>query len=248
MMTDTPTVPALVGLGPGPTTGVPLLLARHHQLVGRAESCDIRLIEAQVGAQHAVLTNREGRAWVQDLGTPGGTFVNGQRLGGAPQPLRRGDVVVFGTVALRLEAEAAAEAAAETEAPPAERADSEPDSSPAAARSRDDRLAWHRDTLMHDIGVLRARAHRLLGFGGVAFVLGFGLFTAGVLGLMTDAGQDRVSQPLGRDLLGVPCGLLGWGISAVGMVLLVAGFVLHVVAAGRYRRVAQELPWRSSRR
>ena len=74
-------------------------------------------------------------------------------------------------------------------------------------------------------------------------MLGFGLFLAGVLGLLTDVGHDRSSQPLGRELLGVPCGLLGWGISAVGMVLLVAGFALHTVAAGRRRQVERELPW-----
>ena len=104
MMTDTPTLPALVGLGPGPTTGLRLVLG-DHRLVGRSVDCDIRLTEDQVGTRHAVLSRRDGRTWVQDLGTPGGTFVNGQRLGGSAHPLRRGDVVVFGTVALRVAAE-----------------------------------------------------------------------------------------------------------------------------------------------
>ena len=84
MMTDTPTLPALVGLGPGPTTGLRLVLG-DHRLVGRSVDCDLRLTEDQVGAQHAVLSRHDGRTWVQDLGTPGGTFVNGQRLGGSEE-------------------------------------------------------------------------------------------------------------------------------------------------------------------
>lgn len=241
MMTDTPTVPALVGLGPGPMTGVQLRLARDQQFVGRAAGSDIRLADVQVGGQHAVVTNREGRTWVQDLGTPGGTFVNGQRLGDAPHPLRRGDVVVFGTVALRLAAEAqpVRPAGPTSEVTPVE---------PSAEPLRNRHLARQRDAMLRDIAVARARAVRLLGCGAAAFVLGFGLFIAGVLGLMTDVGHDRSSQPLGRELLGVPSGLLGWGISAVGMVLLVAGFALHTVAAGRRRQVERELPWPPSRR
>lgn len=231
MMTDTPTMPFLVGLGPGPSTGRQLPLARHHLLVGQAPSCDIRLSEAQVGPQHAVLTRRDGRTWVQDLGTPGGTFVNGQRLSGIPHPLHRGDVIVFGTVALRLEAESAP-------------ADPLPDPVPAAVRTPDQ--LRRPDALRREIDLLRTRSRRLLGWGGAVFLLGFGLFAAGVLGLLTETGRDPSSQPLGPDVVGVPCAVLGWGISAMGMALLVAGLVLNAAAGARRRQADREIPWPTS--
>jgi hypothetical protein len=235
MMTDTPTLPALVGLGPGPTTGLRLVLG-DHRLVGRSVDCDIRLTEDQVGTRHAVLSRRDGRTWVQDLGTPGGTFVNGQRLGGVAHPLRRGDVVVFGTVALRVEAEPDQHSGAGTS--PADRRAEEP-----ADPTRCGWPSWPREALLGEIETLRVRARRLIGCGTAAFVFGFALFGAAALGLATDAGLDRASQPLGRLVLGVPAGLLGWGISALGMVALVAGFALHGVATTRRRQVERELPW-----
>jgi hypothetical protein len=235
MMTDTPTLPALVGLGPGPTTGLRLVLG-DHRLVGRSVDCDLRLTEDQVGARHAVLSRHDGRTWVQDLGTPGGTFVNGQRLGGSAHPLRRGDVVVFGTVALRVAAEPDQHRAAAT--PPADQPADQPAGEP--------RYGWPSgppEALLGEIETLRVRARRLIGCGTGAFLLGFALFAVAALGLAADTGLDRVSQPLGRIVLGVPAGLLGWGISAVGMVALVAGFALHSVASTRRRQVERELPW-----
>ena len=240
MMTDTPTLPALVGLGPGPTTGLRLVLG-DHRLVGRSVDCDLRLTEDQVGPRHAVLSRRDGRTWVQDLGTPGGTFVNGQRLGGAAHPLRRGDVVVFGTVALRVAAEPDQHPATGT--PPTDQPAAEPPGLP-----RYGGPSRPREALLGEIETLRVRARRLIGGGAWAFVLGFALFAAAALGLATDSGLDRASQPLGRLVLGVPAGLLGWGISALGMMALVAGFALHGVATTRRRQVERELPWRRRQR
>lgn len=250
MMTDTPTLPALVGLGPGPTTGLRLVLG-DHLVVGRSVDCDVRLTEDQVGTRHAVLTRCEGRTWVQDLGTPGGTFVNGQRLGGSAHPLRRGDVVVFGTVALRVAAEPDQHRATGT--PPADRSAEEP-----SGRLQNGPLqdgwprygwpSWPREAQLGEIEALRIRARRLIGGGVGAFVFGFALFAAAALGLAADAGLDRAGQPLGPPVLGVPAGLLGWGISALGMVALIAGFALHSVATTRRRQLERELPWRAARR
>jgi hypothetical protein len=235
MMTDTPTQPALVGLGPGPTTGLRLVLG-DHRLVGRSVDCDIRLTEEQVGTWHAVLSRRDGRTWVQDLGTPGGTFVNGQRLGGSAHQLRRGDVVVFGTVALRVAADP--DQYPGTRTPPTDRHAEEPAGQPG--------YGWPSrapEAQLGEIETLRVRARQLIGCGVGAFVLGFALFAAAALGLTTETGLDRASQPLGRLVFGVPAGLLGWGISALGMAALVAGFALHSVATTRRRQVERELPW-----
>jgi hypothetical protein len=84
--------------------GRQVLLTRAETTIGRAESCDIGLFgDAGVEKLHARIV-RQGDHWLlSDAGTPSGTLLNGQRIGG-PTPLRRGDrigvggsVVSFGT-------------------------------------------------------------------------------------------------------------------------------------------------------
>jgi len=48
-----------------------------------------------VSQVHARVFERDGRTWVEDLGSRNGTFVNGKRID-APTRLRRGDQVQFG--------------------------------------------------------------------------------------------------------------------------------------------------------
>jgi len=57
---------------------IPLL--RQNLLVGRRESCDIRLRFANVSAHHCELTLRGGYWYVRDLGSSNGTKVNGSRV------------------------------------------------------------------------------------------------------------------------------------------------------------------------
>ena len=78
---------------------------------------------------------------------------------------------------------------------------------------------------------------------------GFGLFAAGVLGFLKQAGSAVQSgdagpptSPFGPKIAGIPSGLLGWALAALGMLLLVVGIVLHIVATSRRRRVDRELP------
>ena len=72
-------------------------------MVGRALTDDIVLIGGGVSAQHARLTLQNGSVTVEDLDTPGGTFVNGERIpANFPVALRSGDQVIFGQVPLRL--------------------------------------------------------------------------------------------------------------------------------------------------
>lgn len=72
-------------------------------MVGRALTDDIVLIGPGVSAQHARLTAAAGVVRVEDLDSPGGTFVNGERIPpNFPVALHPGDQVAFGQVALRL--------------------------------------------------------------------------------------------------------------------------------------------------
>ena len=65
--------------------------------VGRGGGCGIVLGDDTFVSQvHARLYRRDGDAYVEDLGSRNGTFVNGEPIGGATR-LRRGDQVQFGS-------------------------------------------------------------------------------------------------------------------------------------------------------
>ena len=44
--------------------------------------------------------------------------------------------------------------------------------------------------------------------------------------------------PFGPDVAGVPLGVIGFALSAIGMFSLIAGLVLHVSAAARLRKLS----------
>ncbi len=66
-------------------------------LVGRAESCAMRLASAVVSGEHAVLS-WSGSGWsIRDLGSRNGTFLNGRKLGSVERvPVESGAVLLFG--------------------------------------------------------------------------------------------------------------------------------------------------------
>ncbi|HZR14433.1 MAG TPA: FHA domain-containing protein [Acidimicrobiia bacterium] len=64
--------------------------------VGRGGGCQVVLADDTFVSQvHARVFTRDGRAYVEDLGSRNGTFVNGKRIDVATR-LRRGDRVQFG--------------------------------------------------------------------------------------------------------------------------------------------------------
>ena len=79
----------LVPVGGGDT--IPLL--KQKLLVGRRESCDIRLRFANVSAHHCQLFLEQGYWFVKDLGSRNGTKVNGKRV--ARKRVDPGDTVAF---------------------------------------------------------------------------------------------------------------------------------------------------------
>ena len=70
-------------------------------LIGRGESCRIRLPFADVSERHAILTVRNGRAILEDLHSANGTYVNGEQVDGAVT-LDGGMVVQVGESMLRV--------------------------------------------------------------------------------------------------------------------------------------------------
>ncbi|HET7265921.1 MAG TPA: FHA domain-containing protein [bacterium] len=80
--------------------------------VGRAPGCAIVLSGDYVSAHHARLFERDGRVWVEDLGSTNGTLLNGRRVRRAVA-MRSGDRLRIGDVVLGLRLEAAPEPAAD---------------------------------------------------------------------------------------------------------------------------------------
>lgn len=83
------------------------MLARGHTYplreatsIGRGAASSIRIDDAYVSAEHALVTLRDGQAWIEDLGSTNGTFVNRRQIA-KPAPLQLGDVVQVGQVKLK---------------------------------------------------------------------------------------------------------------------------------------------------
>jgi hypothetical protein len=110
-------------------------------------------------------------------------------------------------------------------------------------------VVQQRDSFLREIAAAKTKARWLIWVGFLLFVVGFGMFVAADVNFIKQVSQDIQSSnppptttPFGRDVAGVPFGLLGWAMAAVGMLLLVTGIVLHIVATSRRRRVERDFP------
>jgi hypothetical protein len=81
--------------------GRELRLAKDETSIGRGEGCDLGLFgDSLVEKLHAKILLRDNRYLLADVGTPGGTYLNDQRVD-KPAPLRSGDVIRVGKCVLR---------------------------------------------------------------------------------------------------------------------------------------------------
>ena len=98
-----------------------------------------------------------------------------------------------------------------------------------------------REKALRKVAATRTRARWLIWTGLLDFVVGFGLLAAADLRFIkaiSDAVQNGNETPPTES----PFGLLGWAVAAIGILLLVIGIVLHIIAIARRRRIDRDLP------
>jgi DNA-binding CsgD family transcriptional regulator len=88
--------------GEGPLRGRVLVIDDDELVLGRRENSDLLLPDPHVSRAHAVIRKSSGAVWLEDLGSTGGTTVNGEAVTGS-QALKHGDTVLFGPVETRFE-------------------------------------------------------------------------------------------------------------------------------------------------
>jgi anti-anti-sigma factor len=71
---------SLLVLTPGSWQGKTVPINRSPFLIGRDPACQLRPLSTVVSMRHCALIMRDGRAFVKDLGSTNGTFVNDQRI------------------------------------------------------------------------------------------------------------------------------------------------------------------------
>jgi pSer/pThr/pTyr-binding forkhead associated (FHA) protein len=69
-----------------------IVLERYPFVIGRDENCDFRLDHPYISRVHCCLFLRDGKIWIQDLGSMNGTFLNGCPVF-EPRPVRSGDLL-----------------------------------------------------------------------------------------------------------------------------------------------------------
>ncbi|GIW79124.1 MAG: hypothetical protein KatS3mg105_0931 [Gemmatales bacterium] len=85
----------------GRRAGKELIISKPILTIGRAEACDLGLFGYQgIERMHARIIQQGDEYLIEDLGTPGGTFLNDRRIQG-PTPLRSGDAIRVGNCVLR---------------------------------------------------------------------------------------------------------------------------------------------------
>jgi hypothetical protein len=81
--------------------GRELILSKEETTIGRAEACDIGLFgDTGIEKVHARILLRGKHYLLDDVGTPGGTYVNDQKVV-EPTPLHSGDAIRVGKSILR---------------------------------------------------------------------------------------------------------------------------------------------------
>ena len=85
----------------GKSAGRTISIKRNRLLIGRAEECDVRPLSEDVSRRHCEVLVGPADAWIQDLGSRNGTFVNGEKITGKTR-LADGDMIRVGALELKV--------------------------------------------------------------------------------------------------------------------------------------------------
>ena len=240
---ETKKVHWLLVVSPGTLRGRRVSVSRDKLLVGRAATSDLVLEDPYVSRIHAALHRRGDELYVEDLGSAGGTTVNGIPVT-EPRLLTPGDLVAFATVQLQYQEVGRRGTGFDISSQSAEnisnvvgdqRIGGTPGKYEVGRQELDhvvsnvgrdqynshvQYLIQHRENLFREVAATKTRARTLAFLGFLLQVLGFAVYGAAISGF---------------ELIGLAAGLLG-------SVLLVAGIVLYAAAAAKRRRADRETP------
>jgi hypothetical protein len=188
--------------------------------------------------------------YVEDLGSSGGTFVNDVPISG-PRELRAGDTVAFAGLRLRYQGDGATHQASMPQAsmPQAVRYDIEEQRADAINNVGRDQYNYsqhviqQRESFFREIAATKTKARWLIWTGLILFLIGLGIAYAGgfsIFKLIVDSPMDpSAPEP---DFGGFLTAFVGGLINTFGVLLIIIGIVLHIVATSRRKRVDRELP------
>ena len=259
MNADTGGTLQLVVQAPESFRGRRIPLTKDYLVVGREPTCDVRFDDPCVSRAHAALRRRGNAIYVEDLGSSAGTFVNGTPAAPARQ-LRAGDVLTFATVEARLEPGGSGGDQTMTMAARPARAGMVHHVNEQVAdvihyderqyRAYVQNVNQQRENFLREVAGTKTKARWLAWTGFLLSVVGFAMFAAADLSFINSISNSiqngdtapPTTSPFGREVGGVPLGLAGWALAAVGGLMLIVGIVLHVVATSRRKQAYREFP------
>jgi pSer/pThr/pTyr-binding forkhead associated (FHA) protein len=226
-------------------------------LVGSEADCDVIVRNDHVSRRHALITNSDGHTYVEDLRSLNGTAANGEPCTGRTE-LHDGDTIRFADVAARYEV-VVPESGPKTELQPVvqpsiaspthgvqyEIGHQEADSIHNVGR--DQYLIEQRDSFARDIASTKSKARFWIWTGAALAVagivvagVGFYRYSNGFTSFNQNTTSDQFSS-LARSYF--QFFLIGGAIELLGMILIVVGIVLHVVAASRRKQLYANPAW-----
>jgi hypothetical protein len=262
-----PSSSRLVVLSPEHLRGQVLDIRDENVLVGRGRNPRFVLDDPQVSRTHAAIRREGDGAVIEDLGSAGGTTINGVPATAATQ-LRNGDVIALATVKMRYET--AQDGRAETQifhAQPSAKPLA-PQFSPQSNAQPPPQVRYdigqqhggvisniggnqynayvqQRESFLREIAGTKTKARVLAWLGFTFLVSGVIVYGATILRFIKQIGPDadpQDAQLLGPEVAGIPIGVIGLAAALIGMVLLIVGVVLHISASAKRRRADRDMP------
>jgi hypothetical protein len=211
--------------------------------VGRLQTCDVRFDDLQVSRTHATLWRRGDADYVEDLGSSGGTYVNNAVITG-PHELRAGDMVSFAGLRLRYSSDNPGRP--EPQGVRYDIGEQRADAINNVGRDQfnySQHIVQQRESFFREIAATKTKARWLVWTGVVLFVIGLGISSVGGLNYLQWFGSVWGSSTAPDfNTSGLLTAAAGGLINTVGILLIIIGIVLHIVATSRRKRVDRELP------